>query len=762
MFIRVDNLLKSTALGIVPLAFLPALATPQQLISLTIICVILLVYRKRGVIYLACVLAGFIWANLAAYCVLEPLHYLNNAQALLQTEGSVQSVNLKRDEQHENVIFRVDKIGGKPLYIPFLVTLYWNSQRYPYRAGQHWALTVKLRAIHSQLNPVGFDRQRFNSGRHIVLQGVVKHYVLLSQQATLRQKIIDKTLALLPGTQGRSIAIALAYGERGLMSKAQQQGFVGAGILHLLAISGLHIALAAMCGQFIARLLQIGLPQVANNPLFPLCFALVACWGYVWLSGANPPALRAGEMFTGYVCYRLRGCAYTPWDIFLNVISVILVSDPLILLSDSFLLSASAVAGLLFWYWLMPLPYPYRHGIRYAVVRLLHLQVGITLCLLPHQILLFHGISWTSIAVNLVAVPLVSFIVMPMILSAMALQVLCSGALIWHIVVELLDFLDRSIAYLPEGWVPLSRYSLVIVAMILMVLVGWRITLTGLRIGGLWLLILALFMLCGQLLLQRDQAGWRVYFFDIGHGLAVLIEKGGKGILYDMGAAWPGGSAAQHAIIPLLRWYGITLDGMIVSHSDNDHRGGLSILKKYYPGAWIRSSAQGELPCIVGQRWQWQGLEFDALWPVHQTVRPYNNDSCVVRVSGQGGSLLLTGDIELPAEKELVKRWHQRISADIIQVPHHGSRTSSGALLLRTVAPKAAIASLSRYSRWRFPAKEVLQRYQHMNITWYDTPHAGMVLVSFNDQRGWRIFEQRNDLNPRWYHAWFGVPANQE
>lgn len=761
MFIRIDRLLKCAALGILPLTFLPTLATPRQLISLTAIGITLLIYRKSRAIHLACVLAGFIWANLAAYCVLMPVNYIHHGKKLLQIEGSIQSVDLNRVDEHENIIFLIEKIAEKPLQMPFLVVLHWDSQHHRYSAGQRWALTVKLRAIHSQLNPASFDIQRFNLGRHIVLQGIVKHYVLLNKQSALRQKMVDKTLALLPEKQGQSIAIALAYGERGLMSKAQQQRFIGAGILHLLAISGLHIALAAICGQQIARLLQLCLPQMASKPTFPLWFALVACWGYVWLSGTNPPALRAGEMFTGYIFYRLRGCAYTPWDIFLNVIAIMVVADPLILLSDSFLLSASAVGGLLFWYWLMPLPDPYRHGIGYAPIRLLHLQFGITLCMLPHQIFLFHGISWTSIAINLIAVPFVSFIVMPIILLAIALQLVCSSALFWHLSATLLFFLDSSIAYLPDGWMPLSQYGLAIAAMILITFLAWRMGILRLQMGILWVLSLIIFMLYGQRLLPRDQQGWRVYFFDVGHGLAVLIEKGGKGILYDMGAAWQGGSAAQQAIIPLLRWYGITLDGMIVSHSDNDHRGGLAILKRAYPDAWIRSSAQGELPCIAGQHWQWQEIEFDALWPSHQVTRPYNNDSCVVRVHGQGGSLLLTGDIELAAEKALVKQWHQYISADIIQVPHHGSRTSSSALLLRTVTPKAAIASLSRYSRWGFPAKEALQRYHHMNITWHDTSNAGMVLVNF-EQSGWKIFEQRNDLTPRWYHAWFGVPTNQE
>ena len=123
--------------------------------------------------------------------------------------------------------------------------------------------------------------------------------------------------------------------------------------------------------------------------------------------------------------------------------------------------------------------------------------------------------------------------------------------------------------------------------------------------------------------------------------------------------------------------------------------------------------------------------------------------------------MLLTGDIETEAETQLVQRWRKQLKAGILQVPHHGSNTSSSSLLLRTVEPNEAISSSARFSQWHFPSPKVTARYRAQNIHWHDTAHAGEVIMTAKTDN-WRINELKTQLNPRWYHGWFGVRSHNE
>jgi len=205
---------------------------------------------------------------------------------------------------------------------------------------------------------------------------------------------------------------------------------------------------------------------------------------------------------------------------------------------------------------------------------------------------------------------------------------------------------------------------------------------------------------------------WRVDMVDVGHGLAVLISKNGKGVLYDTGNRWENGSAAEMKILPLMRWRNIQLEQIIISHAHADHRGGLDAMRKAFPLATLReSTVASPLPCHAGVSWQWQGLSFAALWPEKAGVISENDDSCVVRVSDGNFSVLLTGDIETAAERKIVARYRGALHSTILQVPHHGSNTSSTPPFLRAVAPELAISSSSRFNKWHLPAQKVMARY---------------------------------------------------
>ena len=132
-----------------------------------------------------------------------------------------------------------------------------------------------------------------------------------------------------------------------------------------------------------------------------------------------------------------------------------------------------------------------------------------------------------------------------------------------------------------------------------------------------------------------------------------------------------------------------------------------------------------------------------------------NNRSCVVRIDDGKQSILLTGDIEIPAERAMMSHYWQYLASTLIQVPHHGSNTSSSLALLQRTGGAAALASASRYNTWRMPAAKVVQRYRQQGYRWLDTPHQGQITVIFSTEC-WQIQSLRDQLLPRWYHQWFG------
>lgn len=248
-----------------------------------------------------------------------------------------------------------------------------------------------------------------------------------------------------------------------------------------------------------------------------------------------------------------------------------------------------------------------------------------------------------------------------------------------------------------------------------------------------------------------------------GTASAMVIEQNGKGILYDTGDRWPAGSAAERHILPMLNWRGIALEQIIISHAHLDHIGGLPTVQSAFPQATVRSPIRGEghLPCVAGERWRWQSLQFEVLWPPKTLKRPVNDDSCVIRIDDGKYSLLLTGDAEKKAEAQLIRLRRDRLAATVLQVGHHGSRTSSTPPFLRAVNPEVALASASRYNKWRLPARQVVARYRANGITWRDTTRSGQLSVLFFDN-DWQIKGFREQLMPRWYHQRFGVEGDNE
>lgn len=624
-------------------------------------------------------------------------------------------------------------------------------------AGQEWRMRVRFRPVHASLNEGGFDAQRAAIANRMPLQGQLLSAQPLSLHCSWRDKVIKKIQAAYQHLPWHSVISALAFGDRSEMSLYTRDILRDTGTAHLLAISGMHIGLAALFGHLLVRLFQGLLPARHISHSLPLLVGTAIGCAYTWLSGSSPPSLRAMTALLLWYLIRRSGLYCSGWQIWGLCVGILLFIDPLTILSDSFWLSVIAVAALLFWYQWFPLPAYFSEKKRWLFLRLLHLQIGIMILLLPLQCIIFRGVSLTALQANMLAIPIISFITVPTILTAIILPSELSSPF-WWLSDRSLEILFSGLSWLPKGWMKLDESTISWIFLIYPVLIFYRLGWLKSAIGTLSGICFAVHLWR----INEQTPEWRLDMLDVGQGLSVVISQGKKAILYDTGNRWITrdgtiNDSGKQVLIPWLHWKGITPEQIVVSHKHLDHTGGLESLKRAWPTVNIRSALGqlGHLPCEAGESWQWQGLYLRVLWPLAGNQRGENNDSCVLMVDDGSRRVLLTGDLEAAGEAELVARYRDSLHVTILQVPHHGSRTSSTPLLLRTLKAEAALASVSRYNIWRLPSESVKKRYNEQGIAWYESARSGQISVQFFPTR-FSILTFRDHLSPRWYHQWFG------
>ncbi|WNJ36274.1 ComEC family protein [Enterobacter hormaechei] len=741
-------------LAIIPLYWLPVLPDLQTVWMLIAAGMALSLQQRKWLTFSGLALLFLCWGILAAQESVWPMNHLTKAPqqaevVITATDGAT---------MHQG---RIVSLNGKRVWAAMGVALYGNYLPQNVCVGQRWAMTLRLRAVHGELNDGGYDSQKNAFARHQTLSGRFTHAEIVDAHCSLRAQYLTSLQNTLSAYQWGAVILGLGMGERLSVSREIKNLMRETGTMHLMAISGLHIALAASVIWFLARGIQFFLPGRWIIWQIPLLAGLIFAAFYAWLTGLQPPALRTVIALVVLAALKMSGRQWSPWQVWLTCVAAILIFDPLAVLSQSLALSAFAVAALIFWYQWLPLAHWQRSWCLRTLITLLYLQVGMLLLLLPLQVLIFHGFSLSSLVANLFAVPLVTFISVPLILLGMFLHLFLVAALeniVWLAADKSLAGLFWLLMRLPNGWQDVDERWQYLTLLPWLLIIGWRFrafsTVPAVCLAGSVVLAFPLWH-------RVKTDSWSLHMLDVGQGLAMVIERHGKAILYDTGLAWPGGDSAQQLIIPWLRWHHLRPEGVILSHEHLDHAGGLASLKAAWPAMWIRSPLAwaGHLPCFRGQRWQWQGLTFSVHWPPANTPVKGNNRSCVVKIDDGEQSVLLTGDIEAQAELGMLShRWRQ-LTATLIQVPHHGSNTSSSTPLLQRVEGQVSLASMARYNAWRFPSVKVVRRYRNEGYLWLDTPQSGQISVTFSHHSR-QIRRLREHYLPRWYHQWFGAPVD--
>ncbi|MEM6707691.1 MAG: DNA internalization-related competence protein ComEC/Rec2 [Pseudomonadota bacterium] len=549
-------------------------------------------------------------------------------------------------------------------------------------------------------------------------------------------RLRESASAFLVRARHREWLQAVLLGQRSALARDQWQLLSRTGTVHLLVVSGLHVGIVSALGWLVGRSVARVLPWLRDPSTLGLGCAIVASGLFVAVSGFGVPAQRAWLMAAAAAYGHRSGRPATAVAALAVAAFVVLLLDPLAALSHGFWLSFSAVAVLLFWFG------PRRRS-RSLWRTLCEAQAIVAIGLLPLLLALDLPVSVSGPLANLVAVPLVSWLIVPAGLLALALSAVAPvlaesvlklvdagvGVLLfWLHKVETLELSAAHALSLP----PLA--VVLFVGFVLLPNLGWA---RWQRAGAGFALALVL--------LPRDavvaMGEFQVNVFDVGQGDAVLVRTREHRLLFDTGApGFLGPSRTEAIILPAFKRLGVeALDALVISHDDADHAGGEAQILSAISVRWHLRSRTGSdtgraFACRRGMRWSWDGVRFEFLAPIVPGGGS-NADSCVLLVSNATGSarLLLPGDIDRATEHRL--EWHDQKGELLLLAPHHGSRTSSSSAFVRRLAPSIVVFSASRFSRFGHPHSTVVERYRrvgarlvstgvHGELRWYSAKPA--------------------------------------
>ncbi|MDP4077235.1 DNA internalization-related competence protein ComEC/Rec2 [Acidovorax sp. A1169] len=652
-------------------------------------------------------------------------------------------------------------------------------------AGERWEMTIRPRAPHGLSNPHGFDYELWTWEQGVQATGTVrtgpKDLAPVRLASTwqypveqARQSVRDAILARLapgldPDDPGRARmageVAALVTGDQRAIDRADWDVFRATGVAHLMSISGLHITLFAWLAALLVGALWRRSPRLClavPAPTAALVAGVLLAAAYALFSGWGVPAQRTVTMLATVALLQLSGRRW-PWpQVWLLACAAVVWVDPWALYQAGFWLSFVAVA-VLFATDTRAVGGAPPNG-RARVLALLREQWVVTLALTPLSLLLFGQVSLVGFVANLVAIPWVTLVVTPLALGGVLCVPLWSLAL-WSLqpLSALLQWLatwPMAVLYLPVA--PLWAGAEALAGGVLLAMrLPWR-----LRLLALPLVLPVLWWQPG-----RPAPGqFELLAADIGQGNAVLVRTASHTLLYDAGPRFSLESDAGHRVlVPLLRALGERVDVLMLSHRDADHTGGAAAVLAQQPGARLTGSIEAghELqalrpatPCLAGQRWEWDGVAFEVLHPAPgdsgAAVRA-NHISCVLRIVAggeQAAVALLAGDIETGQEQALVARGVP-LKADVLLVPHHGSKTSSTGAFLDAVAPRTALVQAGYRNRFGHPASEVVARYQARGIAVVESARCGAATWSSAQPQG--VACQRESGQRYWQHGM--VPA---
>jgi competence protein ComEC len=785
--LRVEIVLLALAAGVLFAQWSPTVPAREWLaasfISLAACVGFLFLRKARAPLLLICVIAIGLGAS---YALLRADARMSDELPREWEGRDIEIIGVidelpQRDERSIRFAFRVEAVTTKGATVPQRIAIGWYKpmikelagEALPeLHAGERWRWTVRLKRPHGYVNPAGFDLEAWLLERNIRANGSIQvdePVKRLSANAgrisdyveRLRERIRERMLKTLEGKRYAGVLIALAIGDQQAIKDADWALFNATAVSHLLSISGAHVTLfatwIAWCVFAVWRRSPLLCAKLPAQKAAALVAAFVALL-YAVLTGFAVPSQRTCYMLMTAALALWLSRSLSPWLILCWALVVVLLIDPWAVLAVGFWFSFVAVALLLY-------VTQQRIAEQKFWITMLKTQAAVTLGLAPFALLFFQQVSLIGPLANALAIPLITFMVVPLTLLWLIIPV-DALILLGHVLIDALAaFLNWLTTLDSFMW---SQHAPPIWTMLLAsVGVLWLLAPREVPhrwLGALW--CLPLFAITPAM---PEPGEFRLSVLDVGQGTAAVVRTAKHTLVYDTGARWTDQTdAGARLIAPYLRASGSgRIDGLVVSHLDIDHSGGANSLLRSTPTTWLltsmfdnadviataREKNTDAYACVAGQSWMWDDVRFEVLHPVaesYDNAKLKTNDrSCVVKITGKTASALLTGDVEALSEAALVARDAAALKSDALLIPHHGSMTSSTEQFLDAVAPNVALINAGYRNRFGHPRPTVLDRYAARDIPVYRTDWHGA--ISIESQDGFATVRRERDERRRYW-----------
>ncbi len=713
---------------------------------------------------------GFCWALFRAELALD--HSLD--PIIEENDVFIQGTIVSMPETYaDHVRFLIDiaeisNENNQLLPSPGIVRLSWYRNRFVPEPDEIWQLKVKLKRPYGFMNSGGFDYEAWMLRKGISAVGYVKHdpsnnktgvrNVHLIQKVRFKlaqqlKQVLDKPLL--------GLVLALSLGDRSQLEAEQWKILTQTGTNHLIAISGLHLSLVAGFIYFLARFfwsrfhfLTLRIPA----PTFASIMAFTGAFFYAALAGFALPAQRALIMIGVFLIALFSVRQMLIVNVICIAVTLVLFMDPFAIIAADFWLSFMAVLFILY-------ITRFRINKHHNLVRWVQLQCMLSFALCPILIVWFKQIPVYSVLANLIAIPIIGCLMVP--LTLLALIFLYPLPSIANYIYELLNKINEYqwnyLEFLSQQKNAIIPVAAPNIFALILAIIGVLILLMPKGLPARWLGVVFLLPLLFPDTQKLKQGEFDFDLLDVGQGLAAVIQTREHVLVYDTGAEFSDRFNIGDAVIkPFLRNKGISkISMLLISHGDNDHIGGAnSVISNFQIDKILTSTPEklsGEIReqkakyCRAGQNWNWDGVDFELLHPGKDSLMTGNNASCVLKVSSEFGSVLLPGDIEKQAEKRLISNNKGNLSADILLVPHHGSKTSSTKEFITAVAPKFAFIAAGYRNRFGLPKQDIMSRYEYYGVETFVSYMSGELSAKFRDD-GLEIDEFRTKKRHFWHH----------